>query len=328
MLSGVQAEEYRLGSTRREFSVPCMRAWCRQLHIWNEAQIMSADVMYNDPCRRFMTGFTIEKDQMRLWYFCRAHVLVSTFRPPQGTQTPHPFPRGKPGQQIAYEYKIEGRRFLTRGTPLSEDAAFQLVSRATRVWEVQEILPPPPGGSLDRLSAESYVLRDAWLYEDATLESDIHVKIRAKLVELDGENAKAGKRTQYSREAKHHLLTFVCDGWVTAEDLPPHDITAAPPGHPQAATFTTPGVPEKSLTQHHRRKHARTVFKETCESVYEIGDFKSLVSCLKDTVKVLNLMRLAGYVHRDVSAGNCLWIPPTDTVRPGVCETLRGDEWP
>ncbi|KAI0044914.1 hypothetical protein FA95DRAFT_1451311, partial [Auriscalpium vulgare] len=45
----------------------------------NETEIMSAatDVIYNDPCRRFMTGFTIEKDRMRLWYFCRAHILVS-----------------------------------------------------------------------------------------------------------------------------------------------------------------------------------------------------------------------------------------------------------
>ncbi|KAI0044913.1 hypothetical protein FA95DRAFT_1496309, partial [Auriscalpium vulgare] len=67
-----------------------------------------------------------------------------------------------------------------------------------------------------------------------------------------------------------------------------------------------PGPPS---LKHHRRKHARTVFKETCESVYEIKDFRSLVSCLADIVKALNLMRLAGYVHRDVSAGNCLWLP-------------------
>ncbi|KAI0053125.1 hypothetical protein FA95DRAFT_1674534 [Auriscalpium vulgare] len=328
----------------------------------NEAQIMSAatDVMYNDPCRRFMTGFTIEKDQMRLWYFCRGHILVSDFfnlheepnliiRFLVYVQFAHTSDlgydptvscrwvnvEGKPDQQIAYEYRIEGRNFLTKGNPLSESAAFELVSRATRVWEVIEILP---GGSF---SAESYVLRDAWLYEDAQLEGKIHADILKELANLDNDMRNAGgEPTHHESEAQRHLLTFICEGWVTTtDDSEEHDITAALPGLPTATPFTRPKVAAKSLTpgsqrgsrhdlrrvdtqskppslKHHRLKHARTVSRETCESVYEIKDFRSLVSCLSDIVKALNLMRLAGYVHRDVSAGNCLWLPPTDT-EPG-----------
>ncbi|KAI0040043.1 hypothetical protein FA95DRAFT_1550163 [Auriscalpium vulgare] len=326
----------------------------------NEAQIMSAaaEVMYNDPCRRFMTGFTIEKDQMRLWYFCRGHILVSDFF--DFHKEPTLFIRfllyiqfaslsdlgydptvsrrwvnveGKPYQQIAYEYRIEGRKFLTKGNPLSEDAAFELVSRATRVWEVQEILPSPTPGGLDRLRAESYVLRDAWLYEDAMLEGEIHKDILKELASLDMRNA-GGEPTHYESEARRHLLTFICEGWVTTtDDSQEHDITATLPGPSTATRFTKLEVGANSLTtgsqrgsrhdlrmegiqskppslKHRRRKHARTVIKETCESVYEIKDFRSFVSCLADMVDALTLLRLAGYVHRDVSAGNCLWLPP------------------
>jgi hypothetical protein len=77
----------------------------------------------------------------------------------------------------------------------------------------------------------------------------------------------------------------------------------------------------------HRRAHRRVVFDEVCQTIYEITNLYDLAQCLRDIVKgqsaasftritsdhtaVLNYFRIAGYVHRDVSGGNCLWSPST-----------------
>ncbi|KAG6808406.1 hypothetical protein H0H87_012979, partial [Tephrocybe sp. NHM501043] len=59
--------------------------------------------------------------------------------------------------------------------------------------------------------------------------------------------------------------------------------------------------------QHHTRAHVRTVYAEVCRSIYELRDYATVASALRDNVKALWYLRKAGYVHRDVSAGNCLW---------------------
>lgn len=45
----------------------------------NEDQLLNdaSHILYNDPCREFTFGFTIEHRTMRLWYFSRSHISVT-----------------------------------------------------------------------------------------------------------------------------------------------------------------------------------------------------------------------------------------------------------
>jgi len=64
---------------------------------------------------------------------------------------------------------------------------------------------------------------------------------------------------------------------------------------------------QRKELNYHRRKHVRTIHKEVCQSIYELPDWQTLIRCLIDIIEGLNLLRLAGWVHRDISGGNCLW---------------------
>ncbi|KAF6755287.1 hypothetical protein DFP72DRAFT_1008721 [Ephemerocybe angulata] len=58
--------------------------------------------------------------------------------------------------------------------------------------------------------------------------------------------------------------------------------------------------------QHDRRKHRRVVFKEACKSLAEEMKADTALNAIADIAQALNLLQKVGYIHRDVSAGNCL----------------------
>ncbi|KAG6834665.1 hypothetical protein H0H93_008199, partial [Arthromyces matolae] len=124
----------------------------------------AAELIYNDPCRRFIFGFTIQPDQMRLWHFNRSYICRSqrfnihdkTGRryliafllllgfakheelgiDPTVTRVEVHSESGPP--VIAYRYDVEdqddanSKSYLTEGPPISESAAYHICSRATR----------------------------------------------------------------------------------------------------------------------------------------------------------------------------------------------------
>ena len=69
--------------------------------------------------------------------------------------------------------------FQTVGNPVSETAAYGIVTRATRVWRVQQVVldekgdPKQGAGGSAVLFPETLVLKDTWLNDDARLESEI-----------------------------------------------------------------------------------------------------------------------------------------------------------
>ena len=239
--------------------------------------------------------------------------------------------------------------FQTIDNPISEECAYRIVSRATRVWMVRQVTLDDEGNpKLDDngdaiLGEETYALKDVWLYVDARMEKDIQDDIFQKL-------------DKKAEEARPYFLTIMHDGVtktyggdddITPICLPEHrslaewtssdntlgchsasafelrgDRTAgSKPAGPKDATW---GEIDVGSRNHCARKHVRTVFKECCMNVFELKDFKSFIECLIGCAKgvtiaflfwqlrlimvtALNYMRIAGYVHRDVSAGNCLF---------------------
>ena len=195
-----------------------------------------------------------------------------------------------------YRYSVEDAAtgnnnvFQTIGDPLSEESAYRIVSRATRVWTVRQVALDDEGNpELDDdgnaiLSKETYALKDVWLYADARMEKDIQDDIFAKLGD------KAG-------EARPYFLTIMHDS-VTRTGCGEDDMTPiCPPEQASLAAWTPPDQnlhcsssafePCKAAGPQldWARKHVRTVFKELCKSVYELPDFRSLVECLLGCVK-------------------------------------------
>ncbi|KAG6816598.1 hypothetical protein H0H93_007895, partial [Arthromyces matolae] len=69
----------------------------------------------------------------------------------------------------------------------------------------------------------------------------------------------------------------------------------------------TPAIVHPEL-KHPFRKHVRTIYKEVSVSVNEIWNYKTEARVPSDmTDRAARYLRLAGSVHRDISAGNCLW---------------------
>ncbi|KAF5342229.1 hypothetical protein D9611_002093 [Ephemerocybe angulata] len=58
--------------------------------------------------------------------------------------------------------------------------------------------------------------------------------------------------------------------------------------------------------QYDRRVHRRIVFKEVCKSFHDEMMADTAFNVLADIAGALKLLRKAGYIHRDISPGNCL----------------------
>ncbi|EGO05190.1 hypothetical protein SERLA73DRAFT_44551 [Serpula lacrymans var. lacrymans S7.3] len=57
-----------------------------------------------------------------------------------------------------------------------------------------------------------------------------------------------------------------------------------------------------------RRIHSRTVFEDVGVALKDMTSLANIICCLKDTLKALYYMHKVGWVHRDVSVGNILWV--------------------
>ncbi|KAF9074801.1 hypothetical protein BDP27DRAFT_1415727 [Rhodocollybia butyracea] len=192
---------------------------------------------------------------------------------------------------IRYRFVVGGRTYETVGPPISEQRAYFIVSRSTRVWRVRRV-------ELDgSLSKEEYVLKDVWLLDDTPLEHEIQNRVRERL----GDDVWL--------LAKRYFLTITAEEVVRVDGE--DDVTPLPARrHFRTRDNQTPlprSPVNKVTVKLYRRKHVRVVFKEVCASVYELVDGGSLGRCLTDTVQGLKYLHQAGFVHRDISAGNCLY---------------------
>ncbi|EIW81088.1 hypothetical protein CONPUDRAFT_165310 [Coniophora puteana RWD-64-598 SS2] len=346
----------------------------------NELKLCGAatELLYNDPCRRFINGFTIEGSFMRVWRFERSYACVSsdfdfhkeprlfilfllyiTFSthqdlgfdptvvryttrvPKEGIQIPDPKNPSDYETVISYRYQVRDKYFLTIGHPISESSAWSIASRSTRVWLVREIFLGKDGEFEE--GTETFILKDAYPYDDAVLEKDIKDDIIRQLSKLDKQHMPP---TSYAKQAEGYFLTYVHDEMVklpnennvewSVADLTtdmsvkePINFTSVKDKEddvfaikPQPSSIrqgsqrqavrdaqkpSTKVAKQRKELNYHRRKHVRTIHKEVCQSLYELPDWHTLIRCLIDIIEGLNLLRLAGWVHRDISGGNCLW---------------------
>ncbi|KAJ4472440.1 hypothetical protein C8J55DRAFT_491120 [Lentinula edodes] len=255
----------------------------------NEEKMVGAakQLLENDPCRERVLGFTMEKKRTRFWDFSRCAITVS--EPFDLNEKPEllvdfllfvifakkheigfdpTMPNISVGGEDCSCYEIGNSFFLTVGSPLSE-AAYDMVGRATRVWVVVGLFPDR-NGDIDvggRRFRRGVTRR---VLKDVWLYDKAHCEreIQSSILEkLD---------VKQETKLEEYFLTFIMEEVIIYEGEPKRTLKKP------SRTEVQPTMMSRT---HMLRKHVRSVVNEEC----------------------LDLFRIAGFIHRDLSGGNTLF---------------------
>jgi len=268
----------------------------------------------------------------------------------------------KKDEPMRFVYKVNNEYSVTSGPPISDRAAHDIVSRATRVWRVHRCQFNIKTNTPYEVEPQQRALKDYWNYAGCDGELAIQNSILDRLDEKNLDRCREElrqilERRNYSKrdisfftelskgDAKKYFMSIMHDWAVKIEDK--DDITPSPPARyqpfvltvhvqkivtsPTARSGTTdnayvpqPVKPNPAKVYCRDRQHWRSVYEEVCLTIPEIDDWVNLVRCLRDNAKGICLstetcllrladfliglfyMFIARYVHRDISAGNCL----------------------
>ncbi|KAG6327335.1 hypothetical protein ID866_11754 [Astraeus odoratus] len=94
---------------------------------------------------------------------------------------------------------------------------------------------------------------------------------------------------------------------LPAEEAPSKVVHTPSVGHPPSYSTGSERPPLDPLKITHRI-HTRIVFKEVCESLFQVRKLRDVLAMLRDAVKALQILHDAGWIHRDISPGNLLRI--------------------
>ncbi|KAG8937945.1 hypothetical protein FRC04_009870, partial [Tulasnella sp. 424] len=181
------------------------------------------------------------------------------------------------------------------------------------------------------------VLKEVWLDSDSKTEGQNLDAIFERLQEIAAEgdegifkgfNKKSKKSLKRCLKAKswgRYFLTKVCD-WQGCEskevppaahsdptlfDSPTSTITPSSIPHSDRTRTTTyqatnpvPVAQNRLPRRHCPKRQYRVIFEEVCEALHDVQRLRDVATALLDSVFALQLMFLAGWVHRDISSGN------------------------
>ncbi|KAF5392138.1 hypothetical protein D9757_003221 [Collybiopsis confluens] len=307
-------------------------------------------LMAIDPCRRFTIGFTMQNRQMRGWFACRGVVLVTkpfdvSTNPEQLVHffvslafasrtalgwdpTIQHIPEASSPGFRNYRITVEGKAYTTVRN-LADYSADSLVSRATRVWLVQD----------ER--GEQYVLKDVWLDTDRLPEDEIRAKLLGDVLEKCGEVDRDTllKHILTPRAAERMMIdgaNDTTDGMMSNEKLLPSsalnlnleqfvDIRSQSvhPSNPTSQALSGPSAgtevaapkvnPSNIIIR--SKYHYRVLFQEHGTDLYNETSLHNVFKTLADLLTVLiedrppalEIIQRSGWVHRDISCGNVYW---------------------
>ncbi len=210
-------------------------------------------------------------------------------------------------KDIQYRFTVGDKVYQTTG--IIHDLNLDLVTRATRVWEVIEL------DSEDMPIGTPKVLKDVWLYSDATPESDIYNAIFAALRQLDKDGSVAENErppplqpgSSLEEDAKNYFMTILSDSVVTINGQP--DEAPEPPEDYVELFYTeteekvameatvegthrgevdgcTPKLKraDRAVYPHKKRIHRRIVFQEVCRTLYKVFSYADFTKGLAQLV--------------------------------------------
>ncbi|KAL1675739.1 hypothetical protein EV122DRAFT_267908 [Schizophyllum commune] len=256
-------------------------------------------------------------------------------------------------RNIQYQFDFYDRKTNVRTTyetirSIDESSAMELYSRSMRVFEVHPVLGDPFAENRT-YGKETFVLRDYYVFSDVKSEREIQGGIQHQL-ELKG----------VWEEAKPHFMHIREDGavWIPRSEGAVRQTVPAPhkdsepyefingdnpnDSGPSTETVRTSRSQRAGQSSHacatalttesrlHEKKHMRTIYEQVCIDLYKVNDPKLFFHAMRQVSKILRYLKLAGYVHRDVSPGNFLlhYIKENSACPDlaSISQTLR-DDW-
>ncbi|KIO24428.1 hypothetical protein M407DRAFT_26139 [Tulasnella calospora MUT 4182] len=230
-------------------------------------------------------------------------------------------------------------RYFKTQKAIFEHRSLCATGRATRVWRVVEV---GSFNELEPLNSSILVLKDVWLDSQSKTECQNLDAIFQELERLadhldkgdeesdvfggvDENSKQALKECLKGRSWKRYFLSKVCD-WQGSESkkvppaaqpdstlFDPPTSTPTPSSNPHSdrsrsmttrATDLVPVAQNRPLRDYCPKRQYRVVFKEVCEALHDVQRLEDVATALLDSVFALQLMFLAGWVHRDISSGN------------------------
>ncbi|KAG2355387.1 hypothetical protein BDR07DRAFT_1493256 [Suillus spraguei] len=274
------------------------------------------NIMREDPLRRFAFGITIEDTQLRLWLSNRALLAV--------TEPINFFENIDGVISLFYALGFASKSSAVKdsdGTPLSSGSVMgrfsntnSMVGRGTRVYEATDA------------EGKKVAVKDSWREAGRQSEGEILKNILAscekKLQPDELANAKRhfvgvrlwqdvaidDTRDETPMVAEEHNRT-----WVSI-DLNPTLSTKrhlsskgdVPDSGQLSALFSTQlGIIAHKIPH---RVHTRTVFHDVGVALKDITSLANNLTCLSGALMALYYLHKAGWVHRDFSVGNAIWV--------------------
>ncbi|KAF8598808.1 hypothetical protein BDV93DRAFT_547205 [Ceratobasidium sp. AG-I] len=232
---------------------------------------------------------------------------------------------------------------------ISDLGATSLLGHATRVWSVRKLSQGQPGEHL-------YALKDVWPHDDREPEHALVHMIKAARPEFamhyltisNAEFVLALYNGQLTDDHTFHVIRREQHFAATGRKLSTSDSSSVSdassqsqakgrrgvgsPGkskgsrHSQASSSSRhPPMVEALAPQGHRdvkylnlypRRHYRMVSREVGTSIYRMRHFPHALCAIQGALRGLYGMHLAGFNHRDVSAGNILFYQGPDDQEP------------
>ncbi|GJE97411.1 hypothetical protein PsYK624_136280 [Phanerochaete sordida] len=319
--------EFKKGDDARAANDNCVKVLWSMDHLMRE-----------DPRRRFVYGFTIEDNKMRMWFTSRSEAFASYYfdwhQHPEkvikfflpllfaseedlgwDTTIKRHSPRTVEGPAIQYDIEVGDTVYRTQR--LISDAGAQLLrGRGTRVWEVRELKDGEETGP-------SLVLKDVWADEDRDSEKTISDKIhdsggekersvfKKHLIQILHEADVKVQRGQQKVTDHTHRIMRRGQHPVSAERLfvvADYDLAKlGPKSGPHPTGITSLPVPRPVTPPRYCAKiHRRIIFEDVAKTIEEADKLSRVFLCLGHVIRGLCAMHKNGWVHRDISAGNVL----------------------
>ncbi|TRM63105.1 hypothetical protein BD626DRAFT_495507 [Schizophyllum amplum] len=246
------------------------------------------------------------------------------------------------GGEWHYGYKV-GDRFYRSTRSIFEHNGTRITGRGTRVWEVvrvKDFKDPTP------LDDKRSALKDVWLDEGARTEREIQEALfrdldlvaqrindsdPATIHVLDGfepETRTALRKCVADRKLYSKYFLTINHDWTGPTSKPraahavavpdlfgvqPSPLVASVPGSDSTRARSNPLVPaltaptpvvERAFVPKYQY---RVVFGEVGEALHYVDNISVVLRAVQDCLFALQLLFLAGWVHRDISTGNLLW---------------------
>ncbi|KAG1880979.1 hypothetical protein F4604DRAFT_1619960 [Suillus subluteus] len=298
------------------------------------------NIMREDPCRRFAFGITIEITQLRLWLSNRAFLAVtepincfedidgaislfyalgfaSASTSLKGLGWDPTVERIYVGEKIQYKFTV-GDEVFTTTRELATYGADSMVGRGTRVYEATDA------------KGKKLAIKDSWREIDCQSEGEILEKILASCEKNLGAEEFADAKRHFvgvrlwkdvtidgaSDETANPMVGDEHNGSWKWEPIDlktifserPHLSATGDNGKLSAFLPTQLGTVGRKDAGIPQRVHARIVFNDVGVAVKDVTSLADNLSCLSGGLKALSYLHKAGWVHRDFSVGNVIWV--------------------